>query len=147
MQLYGKPRASWPAPQIAQHPLGISLVADDVVVDNEDRTVPAEVIEGLELAGHLLRGLGAWLAPVERDEVAELAEKRATTALLHGHLGVGTRVQQVVARHRLRATSGFALRAEDSSLSAGGHCVEPSGIVISSSSSIRILTPKTPNSP
>ena len=89
-----------PLAQGWEQQLHVALVADEVVVHQEHRAAPAQVVEPLQLGDQLLGGLGARLAPVEHDDVAELAVERAASGELHRHLRVGVEFQQVVARHR-----------------------------------------------
>ncbi len=50
------------------------LVADEVVVDEIDVAAIAGAVQGLKFGQHLLVGLGARLAAVKLDDVAELAQ-------------------------------------------------------------------------
>ena len=83
-----------------QQQLGVALVADEVVVHQEDGATPAQVVERLQLSHQLLGCLGARLAPVQHDDVAELALERATTRELHAHRVVGVELKQIEAGHR-----------------------------------------------
>ena len=89
-----------PLLQGRQQQFGVALVADEVVIHQEDRAPPAQVVEVLELGDQLLRRLGPGLAAVENDDVAELALERAAPGELHAHGVVGVELQQVKAGHR-----------------------------------------------
>ena len=49
----------------------ISLVADEVVVNQENLASPAQSIQQFKLVHHLIRGLGAGHATIELGDVAE----------------------------------------------------------------------------
>ena len=51
----------------------VFLVADEIVVDDEERTAPAELFQGVKLGEHLLITLRARHAAVDLDDVAKLA--------------------------------------------------------------------------
>ena len=74
-------------------------VADEVVIDDEDFVAPAELAQGVELGDDLRGRLGARLAAVDGDDVAELALERAAARELHRHGGVLVEAEQIVARH------------------------------------------------
>ena len=66
-----------PLANFGQQQFRVALVADEVVVDQEDRTAPTQVVEVLQLSNELIGGFGAGFAAVENDDVAELAVERA----------------------------------------------------------------------
>ena len=68
-----------------QQLLGAALVADEVVVHHKDRIAPACLLQLVQLGQHLRDRLGARLAAIDLDDVAELAVKRAPARVLHGH--------------------------------------------------------------
>ena len=88
-----------PGDDLLQQRLGLLLVADEVVVDDERRVEagPAHVVQ----FGHQLLGLlDPRPAPVDHDDVAELALERAAARVLQRPGGVPIDLQQVVARAR-----------------------------------------------
>ena len=80
-----------PGLQLGQESLERLLVADQVVVDEVDMAAIAELIEPLELRKHLRVRLGAGHAPVELDDVAELAGEGAAARILHTDVEVMAR--------------------------------------------------------
>ena len=90
-----------------QQQLGVALVADEVVIHQEDGPAPAQVIEGLQFGHQLVGGFGAGLAPVEHDDVAELALERAAARELHAHRVVGIELEQVKAGDRRAGDIGL----------------------------------------
>ena len=104
-----------PLANFGQQQLGVALVADEVVVDQEDRTAPTQVVEVLQLGNELLGSLGAWFAAVEHDDVAELAIEWAAPGELHAHRVVGIELKQIEAgNRRCRHIGLFAFRGEAS---------------------------------
>jgi hypothetical protein len=116
----------------APHPLGegreqsqgLLAIADEIVVDHEDRTAKARGQNGVELAAELRWLLGARLPAEELDDVAELATERAAATPLHADGVVGLDVEQVVAGRGNLFEVG-ALRAHESS-GQGGAVAEQS---------------------
>ena len=86
--------------------LGALLVADEVVVDDEDGVAPAGVAELVEFGEHLGDGLGAGLAAVDLDDVAEFAVERAAARVLHGHGAVATHLDQAEVGQRADVHGG-----------------------------------------
>ena len=78
----------------------LALVADEVVVDQEDRAPPPQPVQGVELLDDLVRRLGPGHLAVELDDVAELAVERTSARELHAHRPVALHVDEVEARHR-----------------------------------------------
>ena len=78
----------------------LPLVADEVVVDQEDRASPAQPVQQVELLHDLVRRLGPGYLTVELDDVAELAVERAPTRELHAHRVVAVHLDEVEARNR-----------------------------------------------
>ena len=89
-----------PRCEFRQERLDGLLVADEVVVDEVDVAAIAEAIERVELREHLRVGLGARHAPVELDDVAELAGERAAARELHADVQVVVEFQEIEARDR-----------------------------------------------
>ena len=75
------------------------MVADEIVIDDEDLVAPSQLAEVVELRDELRIRLGARFAAVDGDDVAELALKGAAARKLHRHGGVFVEPQQVEARH------------------------------------------------
>ena len=82
------------------------LVADEIVVHEEDRPAPAEPAEAVQLGDHLRRRLGAGPMAEHRGDVAELAVERAAARELHAHRGVAPQVRQLPQRRRRLADVG-----------------------------------------
>src|SRR5204863_8310508 len=76
------------------------FVADEIVVDKIDPAAMPKLIKPVELGQHLFRGLDPRLAPVELDDVAELAVEGAATRELHADMDVIGALQQVETRDR-----------------------------------------------
>src|SRR5208282_2075985 len=84
----------------AKKGLGARFVADEVVVDDEHRVLPAHAAKGLQFF-HKLRGrLGPRHPAVHHDDVAELAIVGASPRILRGHRYVAAHADEVVARYR-----------------------------------------------
>ena len=83
------------------------LVADEVVVDHEDRSSPLQPVQGVELGQDLVRRLGAGHLAVELDDVAEFAVERASAGELHAHRVVALQVDEVEARNRCSGHVGL----------------------------------------
>ena len=75
-------------------------IADEVVVDHEERAAKARRQDGVELAAELRGLLGARPPAEQLDDVAEFAIEGTAAAPLHAHGVVGADVEQVVARRR-----------------------------------------------
>ena len=98
--------------QKAQHILRPLLVADHVVIDEED-AAHAEAPQLVEFAPDLIRALHARLASEHDDNVAKLAAERASTRVLDGGIGIKGQLQHVEARYwRIRQIdrSGFPVQ-------------------------------------
>ena len=89
-----------------QQRLGFLLVADEVVVDDEDVAQP-EPMDLAHLRHHLLDRLGARAPAVHDDDVAELAVERAAARELDGHGAVLIDLQQIEARQRRVVHAGL----------------------------------------
>src|ERR1700690_3841189 len=76
------------------------FVADQVVIDKIDMAAKAEREQPVELGEHLRVGLGARVAAVELDDVAEFAGERAAARILHADVKVMLEFEQVEARYR-----------------------------------------------
>jgi hypothetical protein len=99
-----------PGGELAQELLGPGAVADEVVVHDEG-ICHAQLVQPLDLGHGAGHRLGARLAPVHDDDVAELALEGATPRELHGHGAVAVHAQELVARHRRLAQIRQSLRA------------------------------------
>ena len=73
---------------------GFFAIADEVVVDHENRATKSRGQDGVELAKELRWLLGARAAAEQLDDVAELAAERAATAPLHADGVVGLDVER-----------------------------------------------------
>jgi hypothetical protein len=94
------PSLPLPFPQTGKESKRVTLVADEVVVHEEQRASPAQVVEQLELAQHLLRVLRPRDPSVELGDVAELAVERAAPRELKRHRVVTAESEEVVAGKR-----------------------------------------------
>jgi len=99
-----------PARDRAQQILGELLVADEVVVDDED-LLGAEPVALLDLGHHLVHLLGARAPAVDDDDVAELALEGTAARELDRHGVIAIDVQQVEARHRRQREVGLLVGA------------------------------------
>ena len=66
-----------PGLDLGKQQFGVALVADEVVVHQEDGAPPPQLVEPSQLGHQLFGGFGAGLASVENDDVAKLAVERA----------------------------------------------------------------------
>jgi hypothetical protein len=87
-----------PSDQVRQESLHSLFVADEVVVDKIDPAAMPKLIKPVEFGQHLFPGLDPRLAPVEFDDVAELAVEGAATRELHADMDVIGALQQVETR-------------------------------------------------
>ena len=78
----------------------LAPVADEVVVDHEDRSTPPELVQRIELPQHLRRRLHPGVAAVQLDDVAELALERTAPRALHAHRRVARAVEQIESRRK-----------------------------------------------
>src|SRR3984885_16176017 len=86
-----------PYGQFARERQRLVMVADEIVIDDEDLVAPSQFAQGVELRDELRVRLGAGLAAVDGDDVAELALEGAATRKLHRHGGVFVEAQQIEA--------------------------------------------------
>src|SRR5438045_4654566 len=86
------------------------LVADKIVVDEVEMAAVTHLVERLELDEHLLDRLGPRHAPVELDDVAELAGERAAARILHTEIEIVLELEQVETWHRRRGDIGLEFR-------------------------------------
>jgi len=73
---------------VRQESLHCLLVADEIVVDKVEMTAISDTVERLEFGQHLLHGLDPRHAPIELDNVAELAGERTPARELNAIKGV-----------------------------------------------------------
>src|SRR6185437_5411020 len=84
----------WPAMPIVpfshcgKQPFDILLVSDEIVVYKKDRPSPVATIQLFQLGKDLSHGLRSGLAPIDLNDVAELAVVGATTGILDGHRAI-----------------------------------------------------------
>src|ERR1700750_447785 len=78
------------------------MIADEIVIDDEDFITPAQLAQSVELRDELRVRLGARLAAVDGDDVAELTLEGAATGELHRHGGVFVETEEIEARHGAR---------------------------------------------
>ena len=69
-------------------------IPDEVVIYDEHVAAPAQLPQAIQLGDELSRRFSAHLAAIDRDDVAEIALKRAAARKLHGHGGVFVHAQQ-----------------------------------------------------
>ncbi len=100
--------AAFPAPlgHCGEEFLGTLFIADEVVVDDEDGVAPAGLLELIEFGEHLGDGLGARLAAVDLDDVAELAVEGTAARVLHGHGAVAIHFDEAEVGQRADAHGG-----------------------------------------
>ena len=80
----------------------VLFVADEIVVNDKNRTAPAQSLERVEFGDHLLIALGARHAPVDFDDVAKLAREWAAARVLHRHRAVAFEFSQMKVGQRSR---------------------------------------------
>src|SRR5215510_8193254 len=84
-----------PVGQDREQPLDVTLVADKVIVNDENQSAPADPQERVQLGQHLLIALRAWDATIDLDDVAELALEWAAARVLDRHRAVASDVGQI----------------------------------------------------
>ena len=99
-----------PVAERRQEGLGLLLVADEVVVHDED-VCHAERVDRLHLGQHLGDGLGPRAAAVHHDDVAELAVVGAAARELDGHAAVALDLEEIEARQRRVQHAGLLVLA------------------------------------
>ena len=99
-----------PVDELPQQRLGLLLVADEVVVDDEDHVLPSAQAEFFQLGDQLGGRLGARHAAVHDDDVAELAIERAAPRELDRHGDIVAEVDQIPAGRRHASDVGPARR-------------------------------------
>src|ERR1043166_4646374 len=77
-----------PFDEFGEESFDVAFVADEVVVNDEDEAAPAYRAQRVQFREHLLVRLRARHAPVDFDDVAELAVERAAARILHAHRAV-----------------------------------------------------------
>jgi hypothetical protein len=77
----------------------VVFVADEVIVDKKDGTIPAELAEAVEFGGDLGDGFEAWAMAEEGGDVAEIAVEGAAAGILNGHDGIATEIGEFEARN------------------------------------------------
>ena len=88
-----------PGAQHRQERRDRAAVADEVVVDEEQRAAGSQGEKRVELRHHLLRRLHPRHPPEDLDDVAELAVERAPARILQRVAGVPRELQEVEPRH------------------------------------------------
>ena len=120
----GRPRSSSQVAELAQEGLQRLAVADEVVVHEVHVAAVADGVQGVELAQHLLGGLGPRHPAVQLDDVAELAVEGASAGVLHPDVQVVVELEQVEAGNGGPGDVGEAGRGEGPLRGAaleGGH--------------------------
>ena len=101
-----------PRLQRLEHKAYITLIADEIVIDEEDTASPTEVIEALQFCKKLLGRFCSGFATVENNNVAKLTLERTSSRELDRHIVVGVHLQQVVPRDGSGGDIWFVARAE-----------------------------------
>src|SRR5262244_158129 len=91
-----------PFGQDGEQPLDIALVADEVVVNDENHPAPAQAEKRIQLGQHLLIAFRAGDAAIDLDDVAELTLKGTATRVLDRHCAVASEVSESEVRNRRR---------------------------------------------
>src|SRR5262245_24158616 len=84
-----------PLGQDREQPLDVALVADKVIVNDENRPAPADPKERVQLSQHLLIALRAGGAAIDLDDVAELALEGTAARVLDRHRAVASEVGEM----------------------------------------------------
>src|SRR5262247_1909238 len=88
-----------PVGQGREQSLDVALVADKVIVNDENSPAPADPQERVQLGHHLLIALRARDAAIDLYDVAELALKGAAARVLDRHRAVASDVGEVEVRY------------------------------------------------
>src|SRR5215813_12287268 len=91
-----------PVGQDREQPLDVALVADKVIVNDENQSAPSDPQERVQLGQHLLIALRAWDAAIDLDDVAELALKGTAARVLDRHRAVASEVGEMEVRYGRR---------------------------------------------
>src|SRR5437762_1115708 len=89
-----------PRGKVRQQFLDVFLIADEVVVDDEDGPSPSSVAQRVQLYQHLLVALSSRHSSVDLDDVAELAIEGAAARILDRHRAVASHVGELEVRNR-----------------------------------------------
>lgn len=94
-----------------EFPHEVVLVADEVVVDEEDFALPAKLLEVVKFGDDLFGAFDARAVAEEGGDVAEFALKRAATGILDAHGGVLPQFREVPEGHGRGVDVGEFVRA------------------------------------
>ena len=72
-----------PFNQNRQHAFYLPSVANEIIIDNEDRFSPTRIIERLEFFFHLIRSFAARGSAIHNDDIAKLAVIRTPPGILN----------------------------------------------------------------
>src|ERR1700730_19142538 len=89
-----------PPPKLLRQLQRPFVIADEIVVDNENRFARTQLKQSLELGDHLRGMLGPGLSSVDSNDVAEFTLERTSARKLHRHTGVALQLQQIKAGDR-----------------------------------------------
>src|SRR5437016_663867 len=84
-----------PLSQIGQQLPYIFLIANEIVVDDEDCSTPSKISQRIKFSEHLLIALGARHTSVDFDDVAELAREGTTARVLNRHGAVPLQIREM----------------------------------------------------
>src|SRR5262249_21133716 len=84
-----------PFGQDREQPLDVALIADKVIVNDENRPAPADPKERVQLGQHLLIALRAGGAAIDLDDVAEFALEGTAARVLDRHRAVAFEVGEI----------------------------------------------------
>src|SRR5262245_18068222 len=91
-----------PVGQDREQSLDVALVADKVIVNDENRPATADPQERVQFGQHLLIALRAWDEAIDLDDVAKLALKGTAARVLDGHRAVASEVGEMEVRYGRR---------------------------------------------
>jgi len=89
-----------PTDKFEQELSNIYFVADEIIVNDEDRTAPAGSPNDGDFGQHLRRRLGPGSVPEQIDDVAKFAIERASSRELDRHGRISGHFQKVESRNR-----------------------------------------------
>src|SRR5215510_14920006 len=91
-----------PVGQDRKQSLDVALVADKVIINDENQPAPSDPQERVQLGQHLLIALRAWDAAIDLYDVAELALKGTAARVLDRHRAVESEVGEMEVRYGRR---------------------------------------------